>query len=151
MPAPFRIAGVAALENALTGLISHAESAREWYVGTVVEYAPYLEFGTSKMDPHPYFKPAMIQLATRLKIGRSTAAGWQEIHAGSDIWKLLVGSEAGPVQKIAFALEGEVKKVIREKGLIDTGNLRASISAAPTLAKVYQVSQENLIRPETSV
>ena len=29
------------------------------YVGTNVEYAPYIEFGTSKMAARPYLKPAI--------------------------------------------------------------------------------------------
>jgi len=29
------------------------------YVGTNVEYAPYVEFGTSKMAAQPYLKPAV--------------------------------------------------------------------------------------------
>lgn len=29
------------------------------YVGTNVEYAPYVEFGTSKMKKRPYLKPAV--------------------------------------------------------------------------------------------
>lgn len=29
------------------------------YVGTNVEYAPYIEFGTSRMKPRPYLRPAV--------------------------------------------------------------------------------------------
>lgn len=30
-------------------------------VGTNVEYAPYLEFGTSRMPPYPFLRPALEQ------------------------------------------------------------------------------------------
>jgi HK97 gp10 family phage protein len=29
------------------------------YIGTNVEYAPYVEYGTSKQDPQPFLKPAV--------------------------------------------------------------------------------------------
>ena len=32
---------------------------RAVFIGTNVEYAPYVEFGTSKQDPQPYLKPAV--------------------------------------------------------------------------------------------
>ena len=35
------------------------DGSRAVYVGTSVEYAPYIEFGTSRMKPRPYLKPAV--------------------------------------------------------------------------------------------
>jgi len=52
----------------------------------------------------------------------------------------MVGDERGLVARLAFALEREVKQTIREKGLIDTGNLRGSIVAAPTLPRMKEES-----------
>lgn len=45
----------------LKGSISHAinESEEMAIIGTNVEYAPYVEFGTSKMEAKPYLKPAI--------------------------------------------------------------------------------------------
>lgn len=44
----------------LRASISHAvdESDEAAYIGTNVEYAPYVEYGTSKMKAQPYLKPA---------------------------------------------------------------------------------------------
>ena len=44
----------------LRNSISHAVSESEWaaVIGTNVEYAPYVELGTSRQDPYPYLEPA---------------------------------------------------------------------------------------------
>ena len=44
------------LKNSITNAIDTEENAV--YIGTNVEYAPYVELGTSRSDPHPYLKPA---------------------------------------------------------------------------------------------
>ena len=44
------------LRNSITNQIDLQENAV--YIGTSVEYAPYVEFGTSRRSPHPYLKPA---------------------------------------------------------------------------------------------
>ena len=33
----------------------------EWWVGSRLDYAPYIEFGTSRMSPRPYIWPALNQ------------------------------------------------------------------------------------------
>jgi HK97 gp10 family phage protein len=42
----------------LRGSVSHAVDGYSVYIGTNVEYAPYIEFGTSKQKARPYLKPA---------------------------------------------------------------------------------------------
>lgn len=42
----------------LQNSISHATDKDSVYIGTNVEYAPYVELGTKRMDPRPYLKPA---------------------------------------------------------------------------------------------
>ena len=44
------------LRNSITNQIDLQENAV--YIGTSVEYAPYVELGTSRRSPHPYLKPA---------------------------------------------------------------------------------------------
>ena len=43
----------------LRNSISHARDDTSAYVGTNVEYAAYVELGTSKMKPRPYLRPAV--------------------------------------------------------------------------------------------
>lgn len=44
------------LKNSITNQIDMQENSV--YIGTNVEYAPYVELGTIRQDPHPYLKPA---------------------------------------------------------------------------------------------
>ncbi len=43
----------------LKGSISHAHDDEAAYVGTNVEYAPYVELGTYKMAPRPFLRNAV--------------------------------------------------------------------------------------------
>lgn len=42
----------------LRNSISHAQEKDTAYIGTNVEYAPYVEFGTSKMASRPFLRDA---------------------------------------------------------------------------------------------
>ena len=43
----------------LKGSISHAVSGEDVYIGTNVEYAPYVELGTYRMAPRPFLRNAV--------------------------------------------------------------------------------------------
>lgn len=45
--------------GALRNSISHAYDSDKAYVGTNLEYAPYVEFGTVKMPARPFIRPAV--------------------------------------------------------------------------------------------
>jgi HK97 gp10 family phage protein len=51
----------------LRNSISHTVKKDTAYIGTNVEYAPYVEFGTSKTKPQPYLKPAVMNHITEYK------------------------------------------------------------------------------------
>lgn len=44
------------LKNSITNAID--TEANAVYIGTNVEYGPYVELGTSRRNPHPYLRPA---------------------------------------------------------------------------------------------
>ena len=44
------------LRNSITHQVRPSE--KSVYIGTNVEYAPYVELGTSRMDPQPFLRPA---------------------------------------------------------------------------------------------
>lgn len=39
--------------------ITPPDRPQTWLVGTAVEYAPYIEFGTMRMDAQPFLRPAL--------------------------------------------------------------------------------------------
>jgi HK97 gp10 family phage protein len=53
-----------------------SKGKRAVYIGTNVEYAPYVEFGTSMQKPQPYLKPAVTNHVGKYrKILKSTLKG----------------------------------------------------------------------------
>jgi len=42
----------------LRNSISHAEDDDSAYIGTNIKYAPFVELGTSRMNPRPFLRPA---------------------------------------------------------------------------------------------
>ena len=106
------LSGVEQLRAALREEIADAETTVDYQVGTAVEYAIYLEFGTRDMNPKPFVRPAVDDVESRLDQLAAEADSADEL-----------------VTRVALALEREIKQTITRKGLIDTGTLRASITA----------------------
>ena len=110
-----------------------AQPSGTWVVGTAVEYSIYLEYGTSKMDPKPFFRPALAAYQANL-----------EAAVAADTEKTLdqVDGPEELVRTIAFGLERRVKRIITQKGLIETGTMRASVKAVPTSADDLPTADE---------
>lgn len=51
----------------LRNSISHARDEDSAYIGTNVEYAPYVEFGTKRQTAQPYLKPAVLDHVSEYK------------------------------------------------------------------------------------
>jgi hypothetical protein len=79
-----------------------------WVVGTNVEYAVYVEFGTRYMEAQPYLREAV-----------------REVMSGADQLAAKASSTDELVQLIALAVERRAKDHVP----VDTGNLRSSIEA----------------------
>lgn len=94
-----------------------------FFVGTAVEYAIYLEFGTSKMDPKPFVRPALAAYRANLEraIEADTDKNIEDIDSADEL-----------ARTVAFGLERRIKRIITQKGLIQTGTLRASVQATPS-------------------
>lgn len=149
-----RTVGLGRLFDALTSMIEAAEREGDWWVGTVVRYSSFIEFGTSKMRARPYFQPSILRVARRLDFAKARTIG--DRKRGRSMWAVMVDPDAetdsdSPLaERLALELEREVKETIKEKGLIDTGHLRASIVAAPTLPRMKRESFNSMSSTATS-
>lgn len=60
----------------LRNSITHAVKGKTVYIGTNVEYAPYVELGTSSNRPQPYLRPAVLNHTDEYRrIARDTLKG----------------------------------------------------------------------------
>ena len=114
-------------------------SGGEWFVGTVVRYAIYQHFGTRYMQGIPFFQLALDRVAQRVQSDDALRQALME-HA--------VEPDPDLLKQLAILLEREVKLVITEMKesrdrLIDTGVMRASFAAGPTIAETAAQSQAN--------
>jgi phage gpG-like protein len=94
------------MADVLDALDFDPQGESTWIVGTDVEYAVYVEFGTSRNRAQPYLRPAVERAVRKLD-------------------SLDVGSPDEVAQKLALEIEREAKA----EAPVDTGALRASISA----------------------
>lgn len=88
-----------------------------YLVGPTVKYAVYLELGTSKMEARPFVRPAAERVQSDFGLVSQFIDG-----------DVLEVGEAGVVEATALAVEAEITRIITQKGLIDTGAMRASVT-----------------------
>ena len=100
--------GVGALYRTFDYVRDQFSGRAEWVVGTSVEYSVYVEFGTSRMAAQPYLRPAVEHAKRNMN---SITAGAQSLDDA--------------IMRLAYAIESEAKRLCP----VDTGNLRASITA----------------------
>ncbi len=77
-------------------------------VGTNAEYAVYVEFGTSRNQAQPFLRPAVEEAVSEL---HEIA---DDVDSGNEL-----------VERLALKIEAYAK----DRAPVDTGNLRASITA----------------------
>jgi phage gpG-like protein len=118
-----QIQGLQNLRESLDDLEADLTGERRFLVGTNVSYAIFLEFGTKKMDPRPFFRPAIAEIRRK---------GVDDfLQDNTQLSAKRIENLDSLVRALALALERRVKQIITEKGIIDTGTLRASIAAVP--------------------
>jgi hypothetical protein len=117
-----QVDGLQLIEEELKKLEDDVDNPITWYAGTNVFYSVYLEFGTSKMDPRTFMRPALNE-------ARSGVDAFIRRHTNTDPETIDDVNEY--IQTLAFAFESRIKGIITQKNIIDTGRLRASILAVP--------------------
>lgn len=105
------VAGIGQAVRAFNTVREGFSGDARYIVGVGAEYGAYVEFGTSKMAAQPYLFPA----------ARHVFETEYERHAER------ATSADDLVRRLALAIEREAKT----RAPVDTGNLRASIEAAP--------------------
>lgn len=147
---PVEIDGLGELQTEIDELEDDFSGPTEdWVVGTNTEYAPHVEFGTSRhpitpdekdalafpgddgetvivaevdhpgTDPQPFFRPAVNEVRLQGVKGFIRHNSRKEPND--------IDSTREFLQTLAFALERRIK----ELAPVDTGTLRASIGAVP--------------------
>lgn len=97
--------------DALAKIRTGWSGSSRWVVGVGAEYGAYVEFGTSRMRAQPYLFPAARHVMR---------SEFRVIERQANSINQLVALTAN-------AIEAEAKR----RAPVDTGNLRASIEAAP--------------------
>jgi hypothetical protein len=99
----------------------YAGDGAAWVVGTRVNYAVYVNFGTRNQDPQPFFSSAVAEAQADLAgfVAANTRTTVSEADSAEEL-----------VKTVALALERRMK----ELAPVDTGTLRASIAAVPAEA-----------------
>jgi len=118
----------------LNDLEEEWESNRVYKVGTNVEYALYVEYGTRHMPPYPFFRPALVQFEADPEgfiTGNTAFSSMQEIPDADTLVKATATAFENQITKNASALSGGDRSpgVHPDHPKRVTGNLAASISA----------------------
>lgn len=109
------LTGLSAAQSAIRDVSFEFDDDAVYLCGPTVRYAVYVDQGTSRMEARPFARPA----AQRVQADLSNKVGQ------------FLGSGAGQgevVKAAALAVEAEMKQIITEKGAVDTGAMRASVT-----------------------
>lgn len=119
MPLWAKMIGAGAVLDAISDLIQITlDDNVVWVTGTNVEYAVYVEFGTSKMAAQPHLRP----------IARAVESDIPHIIRRADVETL-----ADAIEAVAMEIERRLKATDSPVP-VDTGRLKGSYEARPLRA-----------------
>jgi len=112
------ISGLATTKAALEALKFDVDDETAYIVGPTVNYAVFVDRGTSKMEARPFVRPAAerVQANLETEVGRFLDGDLND------------SSMDAITRAAALAVQREMQRIITQKGAVDTGTLRSSIS-----------------------
>jgi len=153
--------GLAEVQEELEDLQDDYGDTTTRYVGSNVEYAPVLEYGSAPHtitgNPYLYFENQDGQLIRKRSVdhpGTQPYPHWRPAKAAASRTPLRyirenLGVSEDAIQDtptlvrlLSLALERDVKERITRLGLVDTGNYRASVGSAATPGDLPDVDTE---------
>ena len=117
-----------------------------WWVVVGADYGLAVHDGTRRMPGRPYLQRAVFQVARQFKPKGARAVSVGNRTSGRATWAIMVGNEK-LAKQVAFAVEGVAKR----EAPVDTGNLRATIVAAPTIAAALDEAFRRAVDRETVI
>lgn len=128
--------GITALAKAIEDSIQAARTPGEYWVGSAVPYGPFHEFGTRSLTERSHWRPALQKIAAE----HGGSGGFSSDIKSQELINEMITVPRGLVKKIAFEIEREVKIIITQKQIIDTGNYKGSIATGPSESEAYATS-----------
>jgi hypothetical protein len=114
------ISGLATTMQLLESLQFSVGDEAAYIVGPTVNYAVFVDRGTSKMEARPFVRPAAERVQANL-----------ETEVGRFLDGDLGDSSMDAITRAAaLAVQREMQRIITQKGAVDTGTLRSSVSVA---------------------
>jgi hypothetical protein len=112
------ISGLATTKAALEALKFDVDDETAYIVGPTVNYAVFVDRGTSKMEARPFVRPAAerVQANLETEVGRFLDGDLND------------SSMDAITRAAALAVQREMQRIITQKGAVDTGTLRSSVN-----------------------
>jgi len=110
--------GLSSATDLLERVQTRFDGSAAYVCGPTVEYAIYVDRGTSRMEARPFVKPAAERVGSDIGGHASRFLDGDVVEAG----------EEGVVRATALAVQEQMQRIITEKGAVDTGAMRASVT-----------------------
>lgn len=114
------LTGLGGTLSVLDSLRMRFDGDTVYVVGPTVEYSVFVDRGTSRMESRPFVKPAAERVQGNLEGNVGDLLQGSVMDAGEDEL----------VRATAIAVQREMQRIITQKGAVDTGTLRASVTVS---------------------